>query len=184
MKRGAGIKDSAATANANLEVPLIGCMDVRLRKGNWMLRRGRISRNGRHVQLCAGLTLMILGGCAKTGVVTTEKLAIPITLKAIVSYLPYGVINEEHYILPFGVSKQVDYRIYAASKWSCDYQTVDNDYVCCTDQYYTPYRQWNYCLLVDRDDNAFAYFDPDDNTYRYWPEGKKHIFIRTSPRPD
>jgi hypothetical protein len=159
-------------------------MNVGLRKKKRMPLRGKLLCNGTHAQLCAGLILLILGGCAKTGVVATEKLAIPISLKAIVSYLPYGVINEEHYVPPYGVSKQVDYRIYSASKWSCDYQTADNDYVCCTDQHYTPLRQWKYCLLVDRYYNAFAYFDLKDNTYSYWPEGKKHIFVRTSQRLD
>ena len=120
----------------------------------------------------------IASGCAKTGTVSTERLITPIMLKAVVSYLPFGTINQEVYIAPYGVNKQIDYRIYSASKWSCNYKTTDNNYVCCTNQFYTPYSRWEYCLLVDQEYNAFAYFNLNRNAYKCWPEGKKPIFTR------
>jgi hypothetical protein len=130
------------------------------------------------LSLTCTVTAFISTGCAKAGNVSTERLTNPIMLKAIVSYLPYGTLNKEVYIAPYGVNKQVDYRIYAASKWSCNYKTADNNYVCCASQFYTPYIQWKYCLLVDQDYNAFGYFNSDSNAYSYWPEGKKPIFRR------
>jgi hypothetical protein len=117
------------------------------------------------------LTLLLLTSCASvaaTGVnkTSTLKLEEPISLVAIKNHLPGGVGN------------QPAYTIYEDSYWDCKYKTENNDLVCCTKESFSSSSPWKYCLLVDTNYNAFAYFELGMNSYRNWPEGKQPIFKR------
>ena len=124
----------------------------------------------------AGLFLVVfLSGCvAMTGTnVAIDKLPEIITLKANVSYHPGGVGHQPGYTVNHG------------SEWVCEYKTADGDYVCCSKQSFFKTSPWVYCLLVDNEYNAFAYFELGENSYAMWPDGKRAIFeIVRQPPPE
>lgn len=112
------------------------------------------------------ILIFLLAGCVANTVstISTAKIDPQLNLEAKINHLPGGVGN------------QPAYTIYEGSKWDCNYKTENNDYVCCSREPFSSASPWKYCLLVDQNYNAFAYFELGMNSYRNWPEGKQPIF--------
>ena len=108
--------------------------------------------------------LFLLIGCVSTIPTNkTNKMDNPFIIKSIKNYLPRDV------------SIQPAYTIYEGDKWECKYKTDNDDYVCCAENFSTM-SPWKYCLLVDKDYNAFAFYELGMNRSHEWSEGKQPIF--------
>lgn len=116
------------------------------------------------------ILIFLLAGCVAStstvNTISTTKIDTQLNLEAKINHLPGGGVGPA-------------YTIYKGSKWDCTYKTEKNDYVCCSREPFSSTSPWEYCLLVDQNYSAFAYFELGMNGYRNWPEGKQPIFQET-----
>lgn len=102
-------------------------------------------------------------GCAGMEKTTYSKFEQPFAVEAVRNYLPKDV------------SIQPAYTIYEGSKWACNYKTAAADAICCRDT--TIYiGNWKYCLLVDNQQNGFAFIELGTGEFKRWSEGKQSLF--------
>lgn len=101
-------------------------------------------------------------GCVNLEKISYSKLDEPFSVEATRNYLPKEVSTPV-------------YTIYEDSKWVCNYKTEAGDYICCLESYSTM-STWKYCLLVDENQNAFAFMDLGKSEYLKWSEGKQPLF--------
>lgn len=90
---------------------------------------------------------------------------------------PYFIEATRNY-LPKDVSMQPAYTIYEGSKWECKYKTEKGDSICCYKEAYSAMSPWKYCLIVDGNENGFAFIELGINEFLKWSEGKQPLFKR------
>jgi len=98
-------------------------------------------------------------GMKKINYVKRDK---PVEIEAIRNYLPSDV-------------DMPAYTIYEGTKWTCNYKTEAGDSICCSDRTIAM-GSWKYCLLVDDQQNGFAFFELGTSEYLTWSEGKQPLF--------
>lgn len=109
------------------------------------------------------ITPFALIGCINMEKTSYSKLDEPFSVEATKNYLPKDV------------SIQPAYTIYEGSQWACSYKTEAGDSICCLESYSTM-SPWKYCLLLDENQNAFAFMELGRNEYLRWSEGKQPLF--------
>jgi hypothetical protein len=118
----------------------------------------------KHVAFVSVSIMIITFGCVTTEKITYTKLDKPYIVEATRNYLPKDV------------SMQPAYTIYEGSKWECRYKTEKGDSVCCFHEPYSSMSPWKYCLIVDKNQNGFAFIELGSNEFLNWSEGKQPLF--------
>ncbi|HEY4674130.1 MAG TPA: hypothetical protein VIH03_08190 [Nitrososphaerales archaeon] len=112
---------------------------------------------------------LLLLGCAGLEKTTYTKLEQAFVLESIRNYLPKDV------------SIQPAYTIYEGSKWACNYKTGTGDAICCRDTI-NYMGEWNYCLLVDEQQNGFAFIELGTSEFKRWSEGRQPLFRKVEEK--
>ncbi len=115
----------------------------------------------------AAFIVCSLGGCSSATVTTVtnfHKLGNPIALEATRNFQPPGVMSRP------------EYTIYEGSKWDCNYETEQGDYVCCTREPFSAMSPWKYCLIVDNEYRPFGFFELGSAAHTNWPGERYNVF--------